>query len=1558
MACNWITNSQGDIVGAKINGTEERSKLFDDLNEEFGIDKAVELFAVSESTSFKDIFGGNKSKLDVTVFSEVLDKAVNARTYEDFVEDMSDFRDVHSAPSKSTTLTEDKLDQGGDFSLLEVAQGFHNQPDDYFDPNVGARYYMYNNKQGMESFTAINNVIRGIKAGKKGINITAYRAVPKNLYVTTLKDYDWVSFSESYAISHGESRFGSKGYKLIEQEVSLQDLWWDGNDINEFGYDTGGTKKYSKKELRKIWDNRGTIKIEEPSKQSVIKYVIEENKTEEKLTKEQLVDLQDFSNFNAQKLQDAFYDKNGFFIVSESKLVKSGLYNEYEASSIARDTQLQNKIKDSIERLKNTPQEELNIEEVEVDRSVIGEFNSFGKLVALNPFLAEKENEKQADTFIEVDSVIRQKNVTETEITLQQTAKQTENNKVVGLLNLSLETLQNNEGATREVLNEIEDDLIEDSIDVIGLKDQPIDESLIDYLNTLNTFIEEPSTENTKLFAEKSDEYFKRDLTPKKETVVGEEGKEYVKLNTELSEEEVYNQQGLIKVDDNTYLKTAKEDLATLYENVRTYKEKYPKDKTLEEYVQEQIANYSFKDAEVAEAVVLYKMYFSNLTKADIIGKLKATKLAENVYEMTNAQIEAKLVELGVDANVAKQVVAYHGSPYSFDRFTTNAMGTGEGAQAFGWGLYFTDLESIARNYAKVLSNKNSYFVDDVVDFKSELRGIFNNYEFTKNFSLPFIDSNGVIDQITLDVFIEQFQKLEQTFSLDKKKLQDKDKNSIGILPRYLSEFNKMYERIEKRVQEYNNFIKEIKEFEEDFDFTILSNKNLYKVSLHKGKTPSEYTWLEWDKHISNSVVLKLAKAFNIPIKVDDSKVKNIRKRIEEAIDNGDSDLVDSLDLKLLEAEYDFSKNGIEPIISEIFSKEGLNLTNANGDFIYKQISRKLKSDKDASLFLLENGIDGIKYPAESISRGATSDTARGFNYVVFDENAITIEEQIQFKKIDLTTNGFVYNGDVYLNTDSVDLITPIHEFNHLYNKWLKENREDVYMQGLSLIEAELNSPNSEIKDIIEFVKTNQPNLSGEKLKEEILTELVGRRGLELINSNKKSDLVSWLKSAWESIQDMLGLSNYSSNQIAKMNLKEFSTASAVDLLRGNPIVNQTSNFTGDYQYLTEEFPSDFYSKFLAEKKKNSKIFRDFYSNFEINEKGINIINTDPISMRNIRIYADENLRQYSILSKQMPNISDDLSNDESISERDNVVNNLQSLEKFQGKIHKLNNNEVIVKNNTEQFIKIGDNIYEAIEVLGNLTHFAKVENEVTQYHKVGIEQPTSSLKLSDYNYLNESINSGKFKTIKDLYKPKKQEVVKDKNFMLAPNGKPTNLSEENWIKVRTPEFKEFFGDWQNNPENSSKVLDENGEPLVVYHGSGKRFEIFNKPNSKDKGIYFTDNYYFALDVFAVESEIVQREKNNIFDEDFEEKLEKNIVEQSDLKFAKVYSTFLNLRNPTIKQAINANVIGKNYEDGKDGFIAYTTGDFGYKGGQFVAFEPNQVMILNIDKNLPDELSC
>ena len=64
---------------------------------------------------------------------------------------------------------------------------------------------------------------------------------------------------------------------------------------------------------------------------------------------------------------------------------------------------------------------------------------------------------------------------------------------------------------------------------------------------------------------------------------------------------------------------------------------------------------------------------------------------------------------------------------------------------------------------------------------------------------------------------------------------------------------------------------------------------------------------------------------------------------------------------------------------------------------------------------------------------------------------------------------------------------------------------------------------------------------------------------------------------------------------------------------------------------------------------------------------------------------------------------------------------------------------------------------------------------------------------------------------------------------MKAPNGNPTNLNEKQWVQVRTKAFKEWFGDWENDPENASKVIDENGEPRVVYHGTDSDFNAFDE---------------------------------------------------------------------------------------------------------------------------------
>lgn len=87
------------------------------------------------------------------------------------------------------------------------------------------------------------------------------------------------------------------------------------------------------------------------------------------------------------------------------------------------------------------------------------------------------------------------------------------------------------------------------------------------------------------------------------------------------------------------------------------------------------------------------------------------------------------------------------------------------------------------------------------------------------------------------------------------------------------------------------------------------------------------------------------------------------------------------------------------------------------------------------------------------------------------------------------------------------------------------------------------------------------------------------------------------------------------------------------------------------------------------------------------------------------------------------------------------------------------------------------------------------------------------------------------------------REKYKDTDkWMKAPNGKSTNLTEEQWCQVRTKNFKDWFGDWEAAKDKSKFALDENGEPLVLYHGTGRYgFETFDN-NIGTKLIYVTPN--------------------------------------------------------------------------------------------------------------------
>ena len=190
---------------------------------------------------------------------------------------------------------------------------------------------------------------------------------------------------------------------------------------------------------------------------------------------------------------------------------------------------------------------------------------------------------------------------------------------------------------------------------------------------------------------------------------------------------------------------------------------------------------------------------------------------------------------------------------------------------------------------------------------------------------------------------------------------------------------------------------------------------------------------------------------------------------------------------------------------------------------------------------------------------------------------------------------------------------------------------------------------------------------------------------------------------------------------------------------------------------------------------------------------------------------------------------------------------------------------------------------------------------------------------------------------------------------LLAPNGKPTNLTPEQYRLVRTPEFKAWFGDWENFPETSSKVVDENGEPLVVYHGSGNDFNIF-KIRKKKK-------YKDATTIFSSNPQDEYYETGAFFSNDYETS---NYYSQDDSGFIRPF--FLNIKNPFLNEAENQlwnkvlpSIFDKYFqnEEKYDGIIVNNINNVGRISNEYVVIKPNQIKLADgtnttFDSNNPD----
>ena len=138
---------------------------------------------------------------------------------------------------------------------------------------------------------------------------------------------------------------------------------------------------------------------------------------------------------------------------------------------------------------------------------------------------------------------------------------------------------------------------------------------------------------------------------------------------------------------------------------------------------------------------------------------------------------------------------------------------------------------------------------------------------------------------------------------------------------------------------------------------------------------------------------------------------------------------------------------------------------------------------------------------------------------------------------------------------------------------------------------------------------------------------------------------------------------------------------------------------------------------------------------------------------------------------------------------------------------------------------------------------------------------------------------------------------------LTAPNGKPSELTEYRYRQVRTPRFKAWFGDWENDPANASKVVDENGEPRVVYHGSRASFNKFKPRTDGSAFSTFLGNHFAndpgTADAFTIGkyARVELESSEYIYDEwgEFdEEAMDRMEIEPG----GRTYAVFLNVRNP------------------------------------------------------------
>lgn len=145
--------------------------------------------------------------------------------------------------------------------------------------------------------------------------------------------------------------------------------------------------------------------------------------------------------------------------------------------------------------------------------------------------------------------------------------------------------------------------------------------------------------------------------------------------------------------------------------------------------------------------------------------------------------------------------------------------------------------------------------------------------------------------------------------------------------------------------------------------------------------------------------------------------------------------------------------------------------------------------------------------------------------------------------------------------------------------------------------------------------------------------------------------------------------------------------------------------------------------------------------------------------------------------------------------------------------------------------------------------------------------------------------------------------------------GGDTAMAIRAKAKVYSQSFRDWFGDWLSEDKTDvSKVVDENDEPLIVYHGGVKNINIFDTTGSKKtgagiqkgiKGTYFTPSISNAKRYEEIASFKISNMVDGVLDAVSEGEISKEDADEIFRNLGTdIYATFLNIRNPIINEYV------------------------------------------------------